>query len=246
MGELAKYLNKITVGDCLVVLKDLPDESIDMILTDPPYGIDYSRRVKQEEHIANDEFDAWKDLMIKVLPEFRRVMKPTACCLCFCGGAGGLVTALLTLEAIKYFHLIETLIWVKGIGLGYKYRHAYENILLLTKDRKEFNFYDTTGACSNVIRVSRDKVEDGDHPTPKPVKLLEGLMKNHTKEGDVVLDPFLGGGSTAVAAVRLKRQFIGVELNPKYAELAAKRVDKALKKVEGFSFRGDCPSTTNG
>lgn len=221
------FENKIIQGDCLSVLRGVPDRSIDLILTDPPYGIDFlSTWTDNHDKIENDKMSDWLPLMKDFLIEAKRILTDTGCCCCCCGGGGKKpVTALFTIEAIKHFHLIQTLVWRKFIGLGWRYRPSYENILILSKSKDKYNFYDTSKKCSNVIEsINQDIPQEGEHPTKKPVELMARLIAIHSKTDDIILDPFLGSGTTAVACKTLSRRFIGIELSEKYCEIARKRL----------------------
>jgi len=214
-------------GDCLEIMKDIPENSIDMILSDPPYGIAFkSARQTYQKEIVNDKFDDWLIILPKFLMEFKRIITDTGCCCCCCCGGGKTpVTAIFTIEAIKHFNLIQTLVWKKFIGLGWRYRPAYENIVVLSKDKDNYNFYDTSKSCSNVITgINQDIPIEGEHPTQKPVYLMERLIKIHSQENHIVIDPFLGSGTTAVAAEKLNRRWIGIELSEKYCAIAKKRI----------------------
>jgi site-specific DNA-methyltransferase (adenine-specific) len=227
-------MNKIYQGNCLEIMKQIPDESIDMILTDPPYGIDFkSAWQTYQKRIENDKLEDWQILLPKMLSEFKRILKPDGCCCC-CGGGGKTpVTAIFTLEAIKYFNLIQTVVWRKFIGLGWRYRPAYENIVILSKNKDKYNFYDTSKKCANLIEGINQKIpRKGEHPTQKPVELMEHFLKIHSKEGDIILDPFNGGGSTGVACKNLKRQFFGCELSPEYCEIAKARTGFEIIKSD--------------
>lgn len=218
-------------GDCLDIMQTLPANSVDLILTDPPYGIGFkSPRQQHQKRIVNDAFVDWLTLLPDMFAAFQRVLTDTGCCCCCCGGGGGKtpVTAIFTLEAIKYFELIQTLVWEKTVGLGWRYRPMYENIVVLSKSKNNYNFYDTSNNCGNVIKGINQKIpQKGEHPTVKPVKLMEHLMKIHTVAGMTVLDPFMGSGTTGVAAKNLNREFIGIELDQGYFDLATRRISTA-------------------
>ncbi len=223
--------------DCLNILKHIPDNSIDMILTDLPYGINYkSSWVDNHNRLINDDFDNWNKLIGFWLKEFNRIAKKDACVCCFTAGGGKTpTTALFTIEAIKYFNLIQTLIWRKFIGLGWRYRPAYENIVILSKDKNRYKFYDTSKKCSNVIEnINQVIPKVNDHPTKKPVALMERLLKIHSLEGDIVLDSFAGGGSTLVACERLKRRWIGIEINKKYCDIVKNNIEKEHNQFKLF------------
>lgn len=220
------YINQVIQGDCLEVMRNIPDKSIDLVLTDPPYGINFkSSRQTYQKHIENDKLDDWLLILPKILGEFKRILTDNGCCCCCCGGGKTPVTAIFTLEAIKHFNLIQTLVWRKFIGLGWRYRPAYENIVILSKDKDNYSFYDKSKSCANVIEgINQDIPVEGEHPTQKPVKLMQKLIEIHSKQGDIVLDAFAGGGSTLQAAKELGRKFIGVEIEPKYCEIAKRRL----------------------
>ena len=219
--------NKIIIGDSRILMSKIQDESIDLFLSDMPYGIDYcSNRTNRKEKIVNDGFDDWMKLIGWLLPEVKRVLTPTGVACIFCGGGGKTpVTAIFTLEAIKHMELIQTVVWRKFNGLGYRYRPAYENIVVLSKSKKNYNFYDTSKKCVNLIEgINQIIPRAGMHPTIKPVELMEKFIKIHSKEGDVVLDPFCGHGSVAVACKNLNRNFICCDIVEDYCRVANNRI----------------------
>ena len=233
-------INKIYNMDCLEGMKQLSDSSVDLIVTDPPYGIDYlSSRTDNHNKLENDSFADWQKNLPLWLKEMKRVLKPTCCCCC-CGGGGKTpVTPIFIMEAIKEFNLIQTLVWVKVIGVGWRYRPAYENIVVLSKDKDNYNFYDKSLKCSNVIKgINQDIPNSEEHPTQKPVELMMRLIKTHSKEGDLVLDPFMGSGTTAVACRILGRNFIGFEIDKKYHAMAEARLKPYLNQVKLQNYIG--------
>jgi DNA modification methylase len=168
MKTLADYeyyrteLGVLYCGDCLEILPLIPDGSVDLVLTDPPYGIDYlSSWTDNHDKLKNDDLETWLLQVPLWLAEFKRLLTNTGCCCCCCGGGKTPVTTLFTIEAIKHFNLIQTLVWRKFIGLGWRYRPSYENIVILSKDKDKYNFYDTTKSCSNVIEgINQDIPND--------------------------------------------------------------------------------------
>lgn len=227
----------LRLGDCLEIMKTIPDKSIDLVLTDPPYGISFkSARQTYQRKIENDGFDDWLVLLPKMLTEFKRVLTDTGCCCC--GGGKTPVTAIFTIEAIKHFNLIQTLVWRKFLGLGWRYRPAYENIVILSKDKDNYNFYDTSKKCGNVIEGINQDIPNAkkygklqDHPTQKPITLMRKLLEIHSLPEHKVLDPFMGGGSTGIACQELGRSFIGIEIDPDYFKLAEHRINKSTKEM---------------
>jgi len=233
---------KLILGDCLIEMKKIADKSVDLVLTDPPYGINFcSSWTNRKEFIKNDGLDDWQSMLPIMLTEFKRILTDTGCCCCCCCGGGKTpVTAIFTIEAIKHFNLIQTLVWKKFIGLGWRYRPSYENIVVLSKDLKNYNFYDTSKKCSNVIEGINQDIpqyrggEAGyhdEHPTQKPIALMKKLILIHSKEGDTVLDPFMGSGTTGVAAKELGRNFIGIEILSDYFAIAKRRIDQTMQNL---------------
>jgi len=246
---------RLILGDCREVLPTIADESIDFVFTDPPYGhnnndggdlierrekaLGQSKKDSEARPIANDGEEA-NELVQWMFREINRVISPGCCC-CVCGGGGGPEPqaarwSLWLHEAIGFK---QQVVWDKGpIGMGWQYRRSYETILVGEKPGAPCRWYDTTSAIENVIRpgyVRKIIPSADDHPTPKPVGLSELFIGLHTAPGHLVLDPFMGGGSTAVAAVNLGRRFVGCEIEPRWFDLTCRRVEKAY--AEGNIFR---------
>jgi DNA modification methylase len=225
---------ELYLGDCLSIMPQLADKSVDLVLTDPPYGISYlSGWTDNHTKIVNDGFEDWQSQLSLWLPEMKRVISDIGCCCCCCGGGKTPVTAIFTIEAIKHFNLIQTLVWKKFIGLGWHYRPSYENIVVLSKSKDNYAFYDESKACSNVIELINQEIpQKGEHPTKKPVDLMAKLILIHSKEQDLILDPFAGSGTTAIAAINTKRRYILIEMEEKYCEISAKRIETTLDQTE--------------
>ncbi len=167
-------------ADCLEVMAKIPSGIFDAIISDPPYGINFcSSRASRKEFIKNDGLDEWQAMLPAMLSNFKRLLSDVGCCCCCCGGGGKTpVTSIFTLEAIKYFNLIQTLVLKKTIGLGWRYRPSYENIVVLSKSKDQYSFYDTSKKCANVIEginqdiptyAGNEPAGFDDHPTQKPV-----------------------------------------------------------------------------
>jgi site-specific DNA-methyltransferase (adenine-specific) len=230
-------LGVLYCGDCLEIMSLLRENSIDMILTDPPYGINYlSNWTDNHAKLKNDGLKKWLEQMPLWLKEFKRVINEMGCCCCCCGGGGKTpVTAYFTIEAIKHFNLIQTLVWRKFIGLGWKYRPAYENIVILSKSKDKYNWFDTSKKAGNVIEgINQDIPNAEEHPTQKPVELMELLLSYHASAGMTILDPFSGGGSTLVACEKRNLKWIGIEISEKYCEIAKKRIEAEARQTKMF------------
>ena len=178
-------------ADCMEIMQTLPNESIDAIITDPPYGISFlSPWTNNHKKIANDGLEEFKYALPLWLKEFHRLLTPTgvACCCC-CGGGATPVSQIFTLELLKQgFYLIQTLIWdKKTIGLGWRYRPSYETILVFSKSKDKYNWYTERKDVSNILRWGNIIPQKGDHPTPKPVNLMRELILLNTKDEQTVL-----------------------------------------------------------
>lgn len=225
-------------ADCMEIMQTLPNESIDAIITDPPYGISFlSPWTDNHKKIANDGFEEFKYALPLWLKEFHRLLTPTgvACCCC-CGGGATPVSQIFTLELLKQgFYLIQTLIWdKKTIGLGWRYRPSYETILVFSKSKDKYNWYTERKDVSNILRWGNIIPQKGDHPTPKPVNLMRELILLHTKEEQTVLEPFMGGGTTAVACAMEGRKCIGIEIDEGYYDISKKRITDAVANKSLF------------
>ena len=128
-------------------------------------------------------------------------------------------------------------VWDKGpMGMGWHYRRSYETVLVGQKPGAACRWFDETNKIENIIRhIPKIIPQASDHPTPKPVKLAEHFIKLHSREGELVLDCFMGAGSTLLAAKALGRKAIGIEISEKYCEIAVKR----LAQGELFGIRGE-------
>jgi site-specific DNA-methyltransferase (adenine-specific) len=132
----------------------------------------------------------------------------------------------------KHLEFKQMIIWDKGpIGMGWHYRRSYETILVGQKKGARCAWFDGTHKIENIIRPGAHGIKKiipkaGEHPTPKPPELAGHFIKLHTEEGQTVLDPFMGAGSTAIACVRAKRSFIGIELDERWFNMACERVKK--------------------
>ena len=116
----------------------------------------------------------------------------------------------------------------KNFGMGSNYRNQHELILYAEKGKTKFPSHST----GNVIEFAR--VVNENHPTEKPVGLIEKIIEASTTESDVVFDPFMGSGTTGVACMNLGRKFIGIEIEPKYFEIACERIDQAQRQGRLF------------
>jgi adenine-specific DNA-methyltransferase len=212
-------MNNIILGDCLEVLKTFPNGSVDFVATDPPYLVEWqsNRRKDKWDIIANDKDDSW---ILPVFSEIYRVMKPDSLCLTFYGwpDADKFVSAFKQAG----FGIKSHIVWVKNnMGLGWFTRGQHEQAYLLSKGHPE----KPENAISDVIHA----VGTGNelHPTQKPISLMAKIIRCYTKEGDIVLDPFCGSGTTLMAAKQMGRNYIGIEVSEEFYKVASERVANA-------------------
>ena len=258
-------------GDCLELMKNISDGSIDMILCDLPYG---TTKCKWDSIIPFD----------KLWAQYKRVLKSSG--VAILTGVEPFSSALIMSNAENF---VEKLTWIKHKPSNFmaaKYRHMKytEDIIVFKRDKKdkaytfnkqkilrtnerirqaqkgkskqrtggsivscktkfksrEWSEYDADFKnpidyiqIPGIVNNSKEKV---DHPTQKPVRLLEYLIKTYSNEGETVLDNCMGSGSTGVAAIKLKRNFIGIELDKEYFDIAKQRIDEKLLSNESFLY----------
>jgi DNA modification methylase len=246
-------------ADCLAVIPKI--KKADFIFTDPPYGhnnndgdlisnwekalgsaTDTSENVRP---ILNDDFVSANKVtrsMVKAVAQL--LPKGAAMCVC-CGGGGGpdpqFARWALMLDKLVGFKQAVT--WDKEpMGMGWHYRRSYEFVLVAQKPGAKARWFNTTKKIENIIRpgdygIKKIIPSATQHPTEKPWQLAAHFISLHTEPGDIVLDPFMGSGSTGVAAVLTGRKFIGIELDPHWYEHATKRIQKAAKDGRDFTPR---------
>ena len=231
---------KLIHGDCLVEMQNIPDKSIDLILTDPPYEFENHGGGKNEfanldlvkgkiEFISNGfDYDA-------VFEEFLRICKiPNI--LIFCSNnqvskvmqwfeSRDLSVTLLIWHKTnpvplcngKYLSDIEFIVWAHGKGATFN---------------NETPFAHKSKVYRSPIVSNKNRV----HPTQKSIDHITRYIEIHSNEGDIILDCFMGSGSTGVACINTKRDFIGIELNEEYFKIAEKRIAQAVFDNDGRLF----------
>ena len=222
-------------GDCLKLMKDIPDGSVDLVLTDPPYMIATvgAGIYKQADKQYVKELDGIKDgFDEKVLDEICRVMKKINVYF-FCSQKQ--IIPLIDYFVKKKNCNWNILSWHKSNPVpacGNKYLNDTEFVLFFReKGVKIYGEYETKFTYYVTPLNQKDK-RQYEHPTIKPVKILQNLIVNSTLKNGVVLDCFMGSGSTGVACVNTNRRFIGIELDDKYFNIAKQRIDAAIRDKE--------------
>lgn len=216
----------IQQGDCLELMKNIPDGSIDLVVTDPPYGMGFvsNRRKEKYNPIKNDTSLHWLNALVD---ELYRVLKTNTAVYCFCSWHN---VDIFKTAFERKFKLKNIIVWEKNntsMGdLKGSYAPKYELVIYAHKGRRVLNGF----RHSDVLKAKR--TGNKYHPTEKPVDLLEIFVTESSDSGDIVLDPFLGSGSTGVACVNTGRRFIGMELDNKYFEVAKQRINDAVFNSE--------------
>ena len=225
-------------GDCFELMKNIPDSSIDLILTDPPYNIaNYSTgnlKFKWRSEINNDlaEWDRKVLMPSMLLPEFKRIIKPDGNIFIFCSyNLIGEYHKVFDSE----FDTFQFMVWHKTNPTPNFRKSSFLNSCELiiccwnkghvwnfTRQSEMHNFIESP------ICMGRERIKNPKHPTQKPVKILEHIIKIASPENGTVCDMFFGVGSTGVAAVKMKRNFIGIEVDDKYFRAGEKRINEAL------------------
>ncbi len=201
--------------------------AVDMTLTDPPYGLDYQSSQaapgRRKRKIANDESSGFEAFLERALPAIKGQMKKGAVLYWFASGEGpstALARVLLAVE--RHFDLLNLLCWDRvDPGLGWRWRRSWEAIVEASVGKPRIWHGGTDQR--NVLRFPRAIPQQGDHPTPKPVPLLEELIRCAAPTRGLVLDPFAGSGPTLIAAERTGRICLTAEIEPRYADIMLAR-----------------------
>lgn len=234
-------LNQIYNMDCIELMKDFPDESVDLVVTDPPYpttsrgSAGNSGGMLQKEINKKGKVFNLNNISCKqYAPEFFRILKDGSHCYIMTNHVN-LIEMLNTFTNCG-FHLIKSLIWNKGNKImGQYYMSQFEYILFFRKGKGvKINNCGT----ADILNVPNVKTKDKDgknlHDTEKPVELMKILISNSSKENDIVFDPFLGVGAVALASIILGRNYIGSEMDKQYFDLATIRLDEIKAQLRAL------------
>ena len=245
-------MNRLFLGDTFEILPTLKDESVDLVFIDPPYFMQTEGNLVRSEGTVFDGIDEhwdkfnsfreYDEFTIKYLKEIKRVMKKDAS-LWIIGSFQNIYRIGKILQDLGFW-IINDVIWKKSNPTpnfkGTRFTNSHETLLWVVKEKKSkytFNYKTMKHLnggkqmgsvweipiCGGSERIKIDGKKA--HPTQKPEKLLENIILATSKIGDVVLDPFMGVGTTPAVAKRLGRNYIGIEREEKYFEIAKKRVE---------------------
>lgn len=220
--------------DAIEWLKTLDNDSVDLIVSDPPYRVTqhghsglggiFKTKVGEDKKLNGKLFEHNEVDVNDYAGELYRVLKPDSHCYIMTNDRN--LQNFMNVFTNIGFNFCKLLIWDKQNKITNQYyMNQVEYILFMYKGRnKQINNCGT----SNLISVNNVKNKTHNHPTEKPVELMEILIKNSTNEGDLVLDPFVGVGSTPVACQNLKRNFIGCELDKVYYDTTMERLNDGI------------------
>lgn len=241
-ATLCGLVDKVTQGDCLVIMKQIPASSVDMVLCDLPYG---TTRNRWDSVLPIDEL--WE--------QYLRVVKPNGAIVLTAVQVFASMLVMSRPDLFKYDWVWRKTISSGQLNVNKQPLRAHEHILVFYRRQPVYNQQYTDGTPYSISRKvtfkgesynkQRDSQKDNDgfrhptsvltfsnprikggHPTQKPVPLFEYLIRTYTNEGDVVLDNCIGAGTTAVAAVKSGRRFIGIEISPNYCRMAEENIKK--------------------
>ncbi len=253
--EMNKYLNKILAGDCIEIMRQMPDASVDAVFADSPYNLQLGEKTlyrPEDQTAARAVRDAWDSFSSPAeynqfcrdwLAECKRVLKPDGAM-----WAIGSYHNIFQIGAIMQelgFWILNDIVWVKTNPMpnfrGTRFTNAHETLIWATPTKTgKYTFnYETMKKLNGGKQMRSDwnldiclgheriKDENGKslHNTQKPLSLLHRVILSSTKAGDVILDPFVGSGTTAAAAKELGRQFIGIDKEETYVNAARARVE---------------------
>lgn len=259
------FENQIICSDFFEAIKSIPDNLVDLVLTDPPYNLDKNFRSIKFKATDNSDYQAWLESWFA---EIKRIMKPEAS-FYFCSDWRSSSAVQNAIE--KYFILQNRITWEreKGRAALSNWKNAHEDIWFCTnsdkfifnldavkikrrviapykiegepKDWKEesngnFRITAPSNLWTDISVPFWSMPENTEHPTQKPEKLLAKIILASSHENQIVFDPFMGSGTTCVAAKKLNRKYLGIEIDKHYCALALKRLELAgkSKTIQGY------------
>jgi DNA modification methylase len=215
INSISLPANSVLHGDCIEIMHTLPENSVDFILTDPPYLVNYKDR--NGRSIQNDGRADW---LRPAFAECYRVLKQDSLMIAFYGWTQA--DRFIDAWRSAGFRIVGHLVFRKTYSSKARFlRYQHEQAYLLAKGTPKLPEHPIPDVID--MPYSGNKL----HPTQKPVPALRSLIEAFTKPTDLVLDPFCGSGSTLLAAKIVKRRWLGIELDAKYHEAAVQRLESA-------------------
>lgn len=239
-----RELNKVYLGDCIEIMEELPTESVDLIFADPPFNIG----IKYDNYSDNKSYDSYYEWSDKWIRETFRILKKNGSIYVAIGDEFAAEINIILKKTGYNFR--NWIVWYYTFGQNQKkkFNRSHTHILYFTKDKENFIFNadeiripsarqlvyndkranpkgkipDDVWQFSRVCGTFKERV--GEHPCQMPENILERIIKTSSLEGDTILDPFGGTGTTAAVAKRLGRNFITIDISEKYIEVIEKRI----------------------
>ena len=258
---MTKFLNKITNGNSLEIIKKIPDKTFDLVFADPPYNLQIGKKLKRPDDSkvngVNDKWDQFKnfndyDNFCKLwLTESKRVLKDNGS-IWVIGTYHNIFRLGYHIQNMKFW-ILNDVIWRKNNPMpnfrGTRFTNAHETLIWASRNKKSkytFNYQSlkclnddlqmrsdwTLPICSGNERIKKNGKKV--HSTQKPESLLHRILLASTNKGDFVFDPFLGTGTTAVVAKKLGRNYFGIESEKKYFKAAKQRLEKTIKMEDHY------------
>lgn len=270
MSKVDEWKNTIVNEDCIKAMKELPEDSVDLVIADPPYNLSKGSDISWEDEVDLDGFggewnktmEHWDDMtpaeyfqFTKAwLKEAKRILKPTGSIWTF-GSYHNMGFLNVTYQMLE-IEILNEVIWYKRNAFpnlhGTRFTASHETLLwghVGDEDNREYTFNyedmkkigfpeDNLNEEGKQVRTvwdipnnkSKIETEYGNHPTQKPLRVLERLILSSSKEGDIVLDPFCGSGSTCLSAKLNDRNYIGIEVKEEYVKLARENLENISEK----------------
>lgn len=234
---------KIYNDDCLNVLRDIPDNSVDLILTDPPYNLKAlknrgTNNVKdiRPDYIIGTECDNYSlidyyKMIDEVVAECSRIAHVGSGLIMFVADDG--ISTIQNIAKKHNWYFKTAGVWHKTnpipVNMNLHFLSSLEFWVYFTYKKKTGTFNNNGKPIHNFMETSvtpKSEKKYGKHPTQKPLSITKELVELLSNEGDIVLDPFMGTGTTGVACLMTGREFIGIEKEPEYFEIARKRLEE--------------------
>ena len=228
----------LILGDCLTEMQKIPDKSIDLVLTDVPYNLGEVNpnliKFKNRQNMNKANVEEWNKEFnpIAFLPETKRILKPNGNVFIYTShrnfgdyfkwldknfarvffGVWHKTNPVPQVRKVSFLSSLE--LFICAWNTPHKWNFTYQN---------EMHNFIESPICSGNIRT--------EHPTQKPIVIMKHIIKKASNQGDTILDPFMGSGTTGVAAKELGRNFIGIEISPEYFKIAERRINQATKNL---------------
>jgi len=246
-----EYINKIICGDCLRVMQKMPDKCIDLVVTSPPYNLKNSTGngmkdgrggkwagaalvngySNYDDNMPHEEYSKWQR---ECLTEMFRLLKDDGAI--FYNHKWRVQDGLIQdrQDIVNGFPVRQIIIWRRKGGINFNpgyFLPTYEVIYLIAKSK--FKLAPKANAFGDVWEFTQEM--NNQHPAPFPVALIDRIISSTNAK--IILDPFSGSGTTAIVAIGLKRNYIGIELSQEYCKMSEKRIEKNKKESELLRIR---------